>query len=619
MSEIGAGALHQLVFQGRREERTPRFHYAVLEALRSDDRLVAIQAFRGAAKTSLGEETMLMELLEGRAGYGLIVGNSLDSAIERVETIKYEIETNEMIALRYGHQVGPMWRQGEIELANGAKLKAFGVGQQIRGKKEKHSRRPDFILCDDLEDEENARTDEARRKLMSWFLRALLPALHPKKGRLRVIGTPMGPDSLMVKLARHKGFRTLRFPILDASGESMWPERFATAEVENIRRLYVEAGDGDGFEQEYMLNPVGKENRVFQTEKVGRMSAALMPQGPVVSACDPARKAIGKVARTGHAVYSWVGDTLYVREAKGYYHKPSQTIDELFRLNRRWAPVEMGIEKDGLEDYLMEPLSVAMTEKGDVLPVVALAAPRDRDKTTFILGLQPFLEAGRIVVSEFCEDLVAEMEAFPRGRVDVLNALAYAVRTRKGKSLYNVVLRKTECPVIPSRDKWLVGESDGANTVWWVLAQIGPSRVEIVEAGKRLCRSLSDEWMGVVSEARRDYGGVKVWTTVQDERLSGGVSATMRRQGVLSYRTPEVPVGCMATALANGDVVVTGENGTLPVLHALNGGYRWDAEKDQLVEGDASRFGRLVEVVWSQWAQEKRGQQAPRHYQFGGR
>ena len=516
----------------------------------------------------------------------------------------------------FGELRGPVWREGEIELANGARVKALGVGQQIRGKKEKRSRRPDFIVCDDLEDEENARTEEARKKMMSWVMRALLPAMHPSRGRLRVIGTPMGTDSLMVKLSRHSGFRTVRFPVLKEDGSPQWPERFGVEQVESVRELYVEAGDPDGFEQEYMLNPVGKENVIFAVEKVGRMAAALMPQGATVTMTDPARKSGGKVARTGHVAYRWVGETLYVLEARGFFHRPSETIDTLFQWSGRWEPVEVGIEKDGLEDYLMEPLWTAMGERGVTLPVVAQMAPRDRDKATFLLGLQPYVEAGRLVVSEHCADRLAEMETFPRGRVDVLNALAYAVKRKRGKSVYQTVLQREDVRLVAGRETWLVGESDGANGYWWMVCQVGETSVHVVECGKGLARSLMDEWPSLVTEKRMDVPGLLIWTTGHDERYASGLGGVMRRKGILYRRGGSVPPGCMAAGVAQGEVRIGKE--ASGVLHAVNGGYRWEGDTGELQAGDGQVYGRLCEVAWSAGRARREAKNAPRHYKVGG-
>lgn len=607
-------ALHSVIFRARREEASPPFHKKILEAFAGPDRLVVAQAFRGAAKTSLAEEVMLLEAVRGAIDYGIIVGNSLDSAIERVAAIKYEIESNETLIEVCGELKGETWREDEIVLANGTKIKAFGVGQQIRGKKEKRSRRPDFIVCDDLEDEENARTPEARKKLLSWVMRALYPALHPKKGRLRLIGTPMDTDSLIVRLSQSKDFVSLAFPVMDADGNPLWPERFGPDEIERIRNLYHEAGDPDGYEQEYLLNPRGKTETVFEIARISRTLASTVPEGPTYSFCDPARSVKSSSARTAHVVWRWIGDTLVVLEAKGHFHKPSETIGELFRIAEEWDIVEMGVEKDGLEEYLMEPLYDRMREMDRNLPVEGHMAPRDRDKIRFMMGLQPLVQAGKLMVTERCEDLIRELEMFPRGRVDVVNALAYAPRMRRGKPVYSH-LAKLEDVVRRSGETWLCGLSDGAHQFSAILVQ-PRDRLEIVESFEGSGTSLGEEWLALVSEVRRDDPAVTLWLPEEEEKKPFGLASVLRRTGRIYHRMRDGLPGSMEKAIAEKAIVFGLRSKS--VRNAINGGYQWEGNQERLREGPAYRVARLCEAAWERWRISTAIKDAPSHYRFGG-
>ena len=60
--------------------------------------------------------------------------------------------------------------------------------------------------------------------------------------------------------------------------------------------------------------------------------------------------------------------------------------------------MEFRIEKDSLDEYLLQPIRYEMLRRGVVLPIRPLNAPQDRAKDEFIMGLQPFFRAGDIVV-----------------------------------------------------------------------------------------------------------------------------------------------------------------------------------------------------------------------------
>ena len=55
------------------------------------------------------------------------------------------------------------------------KVEAIGSGKKIRGRKHRNWR-PDLLILDDIENDENVRTPEQRAKLDSWFKKAVSKA-----------------------------------------------------------------------------------------------------------------------------------------------------------------------------------------------------------------------------------------------------------------------------------------------------------------------------------------------------------------------------------------------------------------------------------------------------------
>jgi hypothetical protein len=99
----------------------------------------------------------------------------------------------------------------------------------------------------------------------------------------------------------------------------------------------------------------------------------------------------------------------------------------------------VAIEKNSLDEWLLQPMRAEMLRRGESLPLKAIQAPQDRSKEQFIMGLQPFFEAGDIVLvggRGAHPQLVAEILNFPSGKRDILNALAYAQRVFSGTTVY---------------------------------------------------------------------------------------------------------------------------------------------------------------------------------------
>ncbi|MDE2097915.1 MAG: hypothetical protein KGL39_11750 [Patescibacteria group bacterium] len=428
---------HKVLFPHRHKNKDPEFHTDLMELLYSPDRWVAAEAFRGAAKSTRMEEIIILSALFGDFKYALILGNSYDRACERLAAIKNELITNDAINELFGEQSGGTWAADQIVLPNGCKIQAFGARQSLRGVKH-NDERPDYLFVDDLEDEENVATEDARLKLKRWFNGALIPAMNPNTGKIRMVGTPLHPKSLLEEKMRDNAWKSARFPViyLNEAGEevSAWPDRFTIEYLTSLRDQFLKTGSGTEWEREYMCRPEDISAKPFKPHMI-KVEPVVSLWMPVQIMVDPARTVkTATSARTGYAVWSWNGSKLYVHDAFGAFHKPDEIIKTIFELDDKFSPVEIGVEADGLEEFIMQPLRVEMARRGKPIPLSKQKAPRGKDD--FIQGLQPFYTAGEVIHAKDLPDLVSELLQFPSGRKDVPNALAYALKMRVGKPVY---------------------------------------------------------------------------------------------------------------------------------------------------------------------------------------
>lgn len=434
---------HQVLFEHRHPDATPDFHRDIGEDYASGHPASGIEAFRGGGKSSISEEFVTLEALFERAHNIMLAGATYSLACERLHVVKNEIETNEFIIDLFGDQVGPVWNEGKIVLKNGVCIQAKGAGQSFRGTKHLHWR-PDLFIGDDLEDDEAVDTEKQGDDLLTWLLQTVGPALDPHTGRMRIIGTPF-PKGLMERLKKLPNWRIKTFPIvLPAStnpeewDEALWPARFPLNKIRALRDELEAAGKLQVFTQEYLCRAEDPTKKLFLERHI-KINPTPPAWAPTWVYCDPARTTkLRTSARTGYAAWSWIGGRrLYVRKAFGAFHKPDEIVSTLFELNERFHPVQIGVEPDGLEEFIFQPLRQAQLDRHTVLPLASgktIRAPKDKDG--FIGALQPFFEAGEIELSGECADLITELLAFPSGRKDVPNALAYALRMRPGRPIY---------------------------------------------------------------------------------------------------------------------------------------------------------------------------------------
>lgn len=183
----------------------------------------AVAAPRGHAKsTVMTLKNVLHAALYGYKQYILLISDTETQAAGFLESIKYELEANPRILRDFGEQVGKKtWKTSSILLNNGCRIDAVGTGQKLRGRRN-YQRRPDLILCDDIENDEGVRTSEQRRKTADWFWKAVCKA-GDSYTDLVAIGTILHYDSLLAKLLDNPGFSSETFrAVLSESPSPLW-------------------------------------------------------------------------------------------------------------------------------------------------------------------------------------------------------------------------------------------------------------------------------------------------------------------------------------------------------------------------------------------------------------
>lgn len=182
-----------------------RFIYKNLERLALENRHLVFESYRGSAKTTLITRLFTLYSLIKRKKYAVIISSTLDIAKESLETIKTEIEENAKLKNDFALEVGYLWTSDEIIFrASRAikKIKVFGAGKKIRGTNFLGNR-PDLIVLDDVENDENIQSKAQRDKLFNWFFKAILKLnfIGSKDYNYIIVGTRLHHDGLLARLA----------------------------------------------------------------------------------------------------------------------------------------------------------------------------------------------------------------------------------------------------------------------------------------------------------------------------------------------------------------------------------------------------------------------------------
>ena len=430
-------AAHMYFFAHRRRNIIPPAHYDIIRAWHSRVPRLITEAFRGCAKSTLSEEGVILAGAFRECHNVLIVSSNEERAKDRLSAIRHEMETNERFIAVFGDLLDGEDTATAITIKGDIRIQALGQGQDLRGIKH-HDWRPDLVVVDDLERKSDTLTPGLRQRTRQWFIGELIPALDPS-ARIRFNGTPLDPESLLPILKALPGWTTQTFPVKyrDANtGEwkPTWEDRFPLHEVDRLEKEFIAIGEYDTFLREYMCQATADELRAFKPEYF--VTKALPRTYEATYAIyDPARSIKDTSAHTGYVVYSWKSNKLIVWESGGQFWLPSDIIADISRVEDTYNPIFIGVEKDGLEEFIMQPLRQEGLKRQNPLPIKALKAPRG--KLDFIRGLEPFFRAKEVIFSGDTHTLLREqLLSFPSGRIDIPNALAYALRLRPGLPIY---------------------------------------------------------------------------------------------------------------------------------------------------------------------------------------
>ncbi|WP_027364012.1 phage terminase large subunit [Desulfotruncus alcoholivorax] len=205
----------------------------------------AVAAPRGHAKsTNLTFKDTLHAIVYEYKPYILILSDSSDQAQGFLADIREELEENQALKEDFGDLQGnKAWREDVLLTSTRIKIEAIGSGKKIRGRRHKNWR-PALIVLDDIENDENVRTPEQRKKLENWFFKAVSKAGDDYTD-IVYIGTILHYDSLLSKVLKNPAYQSVKYQAVISWAENkelwdIWEEIFIDLDNENRERDALE-------------------------------------------------------------------------------------------------------------------------------------------------------------------------------------------------------------------------------------------------------------------------------------------------------------------------------------------------------------------------------------------
>jgi hypothetical protein len=222
--------------------------------------------------------------------------------------------------------------------------------------------RPDFILADDICNEENTGTEEQRNKTADLFFGAVVPGIAPRSEaphrKLALLQTGLHKDDIINKAHRDSSFLTVKYPKLiehsNGMQESTWPERFSTEDCIKEKEDYIKRRQIHVWLREFGCKIVSRETAPLDGEWL-RYWKALPTNLIYYIGLDPAISKTRQAHRTAGAVIGvqpQTGDVFLV----DYFAQQGKNPDEMWtwfvRNYRQYRPRKMGVETIAFQKML---------------------------------------------------------------------------------------------------------------------------------------------------------------------------------------------------------------------------------------------------------------------------
>lgn len=393
---------------------TPQFHREGWKLYCSDEPQVELIAPRDHAKsTAFTFDFILAEVCFRTSDYVILIGSTEEMAAEQLSNIREELSDNEDLRHEFG--ISEIEKDSTTDVivccvdGHRFRILARGAEQKIRGKMW-NGKRPNLLVCDDMEDDEQVENKDRRAKFRRWFFRAAKQALS-QRGRIRVHGTILHEDSLLARLRKNRAWKHLFFKahasFSDFNG-LLWPERWTETKLRARQLEFIEDKDPGGYSQEFLNDPQDNANAYLRKIDFVPMSQADRDRPKrlcvgtdfAVSKADAANRtsftvggkcALNLLSVIDQRVGRWasmeqVDDPSKIPDNGGMLEHPQSGllytgwIIEMILIQRRWNPEYFFVE-DGVIWKAIKHMFYNAIREWDC-PIAIVEIPSVKDKAT---------------------------------------------------------------------------------------------------------------------------------------------------------------------------------------------------------------------------------------------
>lgn len=334
---------------------------------------------------------------------GLWWSKTFDQASEMIRAIRLQFEYNDRLKADFGEfRTVNQWADDKFITSQGISWKALGKGQSPRGTKE-DEKRPDIIIGDDFDDDEEVLNSNRLEKSHQWIMGALWPTMDVSGEALFVVlNNRIAEDSLMTRLYEVADYKET-INLLDDKGRPSWKRH----SLEDCQYMISKMGTLLA-EREYFNNPT-TQGDVFKKEWIrDKVMTDFGKYTYIVAYLDPSFKS---KKNADHKAWLLIGLTsegeIHILKAFCARATVEEMIEWGYEIEKfvkgKNQVCEFWMEEVFLQDLLYKDFAEAGKKKGWPLPVSGDTRQKP-DKDARISATSGYFERGQVYFNEAEKD-----------------------------------------------------------------------------------------------------------------------------------------------------------------------------------------------------------------------
>lgn len=362
---------------------TPKLHREIWSLCCDTHPWVAAAAPRFHAKsTAVTWAYTLARVLFRKSKYVIIVSATEPLAIEHLRGIKNVLMNNKEVKDLF--RIDAVEKDNEtdiiVRMTDGHKfrIRAKGSEQRLRGILWEN-KRPDLIIGDDLEEDEQVENEERREKFRYWFFKTLLPCLS-KNGIIRIVGTILHFDSLLMNLIKNNSWKSKLYEAHDDNFENiLWPEAWSKDKLMKMRAMYENQGMLEAYAQEMRNRPFDDSTAFFKKQDLLPMEEDdFLYEKEYYIGVDLAISEKDKSAFTAFVIVGIDSTGMwYVENVIRERMDSLSIIETFFTLHSRYNPL-FCVESENIEKSLGPIIQEEMNKRNTYLSIEKRTPSRDK-------------------------------------------------------------------------------------------------------------------------------------------------------------------------------------------------------------------------------------------------